>query len=155
MNPSKTLLAAAAVLIGAAATPALAGSSASSASSDSVSASIGTLSGSIKNSSESSSKTGGTAAGDYRIVDVAVLVEQPGLIRLQLQAVAGSGAEGEFTLTLPQEVFARTGLGVGGIVAAADRPYGVEFAQGQPRQPFFLVLADDWYRELQTRAVTL
>jgi hypothetical protein len=155
MTPSKTLLAAAAVLIGAAAMPALAGSSASSALSESVSVSIGSLSGSIKNSSESSNKSGGTAAGDYRIVDVAVVAEQPALVRLQLQAVAGSGAEGEFTLTLPQEVFARTGLAADGIVVAADRPYGIEFAQGQPRRPFFLVLADDWYRELQTRAVTL
>jgi len=155
MNPSKTVLAAAALLLGVAATSAQAGSSASSASSESVSVSLGSLSGSIKNSSESSSKSGGTAAGDYRIVDVAMVAEQPALVRLQLQAVAGSGAEGEFTLTLPQEVFARAGLAAGNIVAAADRPYGIEFAQGQPRQPFFLVLADDWYRELQTRAVTL
>ena len=46
-------------------------------------------------------------------------------------------------------------LAPGDIVTARQRPYGVEFASGATQQAFFLVLNDDWYRELQTNAVVL
>jgi len=41
------------------------------------------------------------------------------------------------------------------VVHARARDYGFEFAQGTPRQAFFLVLRDEWLRELQTRPVSL
>ena len=40
-------------------------------------------------------------------------------------------------------------------MTARSRPYGTEFAYGPAHQAFFLVLADDWYRELQANAVQL
>ena len=67
---------AAALLVGAGSTPALAASSTSSAASDSVGTSVGSISGSIKNSSDSSSQTT-VAEGEYRIIELATMPEQP------------------------------------------------------------------------------
>jgi len=116
---------------------------------------VGSISGSVEKSSGSSSKATDVAEGDYRVIDLAAVPERPGIVRMKLQALAGQGAEGEFFLSLPQEAVDRSGLAQGHIVTARQRPYGVEFASGQTRQAFFLVLSDDWYRELQTRAVAL
>jgi hypothetical protein len=156
MIPFKHGLASIALLLGAAALPCMAASSASSAASDSITTSVGSISGSIKKSSDSSSsKDDKVADGDYRIIDVAVVPEQPGTVRLKLQAVADQSADGEFFLYLPQGVVEQSRLAQGGIVTARTRPYGVEFAQGEERQAFFLVLTDEWYRELQTTPVVL
>ena len=74
---------------------------------------------------------------------------------MKLQALAGQGAEGEFFLYLPQEAVDLSRLAQGHIVTARQRPYGVEFANGETKQAFFLVLGDEWYRELQSHAVVL
>lgn len=133
--------------------PAVAESLASSAASTASSA-VGSLSNSLTQSSNSSSKTNNVAEGDYRIIDRATVAERPGTVRLTLQPLQG-GADAGFALWLPEPVAQQAGLVAGGTVTARQRPYGVEFAQGEPRQAFFLVLADDWYRELQTTAVAL
>jgi hypothetical protein len=154
MNTLQTKLATTSLLL-AAALPAWATSSAASSASDSITTSVGSVSGSLQTSSNGSSKTTGVAEGDYKITDVAVAEGRPGTVRVKLQALADAGADAELLLYLPQETAARAGLAPGGTVAARQRPYGVEFAQGQPRQAFFLVLKDEWYRELQTTAVVL
>ena len=145
----------AALLMWAAAMPSMAASSTASSASDSVTTSVGSISGSIQRSSDSSSKTTDVAEGDYKIIDVAAVAERPGTVRMKLQALADRGADGEFFLYLPQEVVDQAHLAQGGVVTARQRPYGLEFAHGQPQQAFFLVLSDDWYRELQTTAVVL
>ena len=148
-------LAAFTLLFCAAALPALAESSAASSASDSASTSVGSLSDSIKGSSNSSSNDK-VAQGDYRLVDVAAAPERPGFARLTLQALQpGNAAPARFELWVPQQVLESHPLTAGETIAARQRPYGLEFANGQPRQAFFLVLADDWYRELQTRPVVL
>jgi|CXWL01.1.fsa_nt_gi hypothetical protein len=144
-----------AVLYGAAAIPALAGSSTSSAASEGGSASVGSLSTSIQKSSNSSSKGTDVAAGEYKVIEIAAATDRPGTLRITLQSVADASADGELALYLPQAAADRGQLAAGQIVTASQRPYGLEFANGEPRQAFFLVLADDWYRELQTRVVTL
>ena len=136
------------------AAPAAAASSAASSASDSVATSVGSISGSIQQSSASSSKTTGVAAGDYKILETAEVAGRPGLLRLTLQPADGR-ADGGFDLLVPQPVVAQARLAVGATVSARARPYGLEFAQGEPREAFFLVLADAWYRELQTTAVVL
>ena len=133
----------------------MAASSTASAASDSLTTSVGSASGSIQKSSDSSSTDNKVADGDYKIIDVATLAERPGTLRMKLQAVADRGADGEFFLYLPQQAFEQSRLAQGGIVSARQRPYGMEFAHGQTRQAFFLVLSDDWYRELNTTAVVL
>jgi hypothetical protein len=157
MNRTKSLLSAAALIALASAGPALADSLASSASSAS-SESVGSVSTSFGKSSDSSSKTTTAAVGDYRIVALAAAPDRHGMLRVKLQAVAENNSDAEFFLYLPQAVADQTRLAEGGIVTARQRPYGTEFAygaEGNERQAFFLVLADDWYRELQTRAVQL
>lgn len=133
----------------AAAMPALAASSASSASST-ASTSIGASSDSIQNSSESSSQQNRTAQGDYRVTDVAVADGKPGMVRVSLQAAEGDES---FDLVLPQQAAQAGRVAVGEVVHAAPRPYGVEFARADNRQAFFLVLQDEWYRELATNPV--
>lgn len=135
--------------------PAMAASSAASSASDSIATSVGSISGSIQKSSTSSTNTTAAIEGDYKVVEVAPLPEQPGTMRMRLQAVADQSAEGEFFLYLPQKAFEQGQLVQGQIVTAHQRPYGVEFANTQARKAFFLALTDDWYRELQTNAVVL
>jgi hypothetical protein len=91
--------------------------------------------------------------GDYRVIQVALA--EPGTQDVTLQAVAGSGAQGEFTLRVPDRAAQEGGLVVGRVVSARERPYGWEFARADTRTPFFLLLEDEWYRELKTVAVTL
>ena len=158
MTPAKTLLAAAVSIALSCAVPAMGASSASSASSEGSSASLGSVSTSFGTSSESSSKTVTGANGEYRIIDLAAAPERQGTVRLKLQAVAEAGTDDEFFLYLPQVVAAQAHLAQGDVVTARPRPYGTEFAagaRGAAKQAFFLVLADDWYRELQAKAVQL
>lgn len=149
LNP----LLAALALCGLAATlPAWAASSASSASSDGSSASVGSLSTSVEKSSNSSSKGDKVADGDYKVIQVADATA-PGKLRLTLRATNDSGEE--FNLVLPQEAAAQGKLAVGVVVTAKAHQYGLQFAAADTREPFFLVLRDDWYRELATKPVTL
>lgn len=146
-------LAASMALLGAAASlPAQAASSASSASLDGSSASVGSVSDSFQGSSNSSSKKDGkVAAGDYRIVEIADVAARPGMARLHLQAA--TDADDGFYLYVPRSTVAAGALADGHTVTARPRPYGVEFAHAGTA--FFLMLQDDWYRELQTRPVVL
>jgi hypothetical protein len=129
-------------------------SSASSAGS----ASLGSLSDSVQGSSKSSSGETKVAEGDYRVTEIAELAERPGLLQLKLQAADVDGEAGELWLTLPQKALAQRPLQVGDTVHAHKRPYGFEFARadgGKGRAPFFLVLADDWKRQLDPQPVKL
>ena len=153
-----------ALLIGCA-LPAGAGSSAASSASDSIAASVGSISGSLVQSSNSSSRDKQVADGDYRIIEVASEDGRPGLVRLTLAAAvlappAVSGGEGAnagdlFSLFLPEQLLATTPLAEGATISARQRPYGLEFAAGQPRRAFFLALHDEWYRELQSTPLAL
>lgn len=133
--------------------PAVAESSASSAAST-ASTSVASLSTSITQSSASSSRNNRVADGDYRVIETAELAGRPGTVTLTLQPVAGAADEG-FDLHVPAPLAAQEHLVAGATVHARHRPYGIEFARGEPRRAFFLVLADAWYRELQTTPVGL
>ena len=130
-------------------------SSASSASSAG-SASLGSSSNSISDSSRASSPDRQTADGDYRVIDVAESEATPGMLQLRLQATQGDAHA--FTLKLPREALGDKAISVGDRVHARNRPYGLEFARAgaaQKREAFFLVLNDDWHKELDPRAVAL
>jgi hypothetical protein len=159
-------------------TPCLAESFASSASSAG-SASLGSLSDSVEGSSKSSSGETKVADGDYRVIEIAELADSadpatakpsdasdagagltrsvghPTLLQLKLQATAQAGEQGALWLTLPRQALAQHRLVAGDIVSARQRPYGVEFSRADSREAFFLVLAGDWQRELDPRAVSL
>jgi hypothetical protein len=157
MKHLETRLVAMALLCGSVGAPALAESlAASSASSASAgtSASSGSVSDSFKGSSGSSQGTGATA-GDYRVIDVAAVAERPGMARITLQALAADAQGRSLTLDLPQLALERGGVGLGQVVAVQPRPYGLEFARSDTRQAFFLVLDDDWHRDLGAHAVAL
>lgn len=136
--------------------PCLAESFASSASSAG-SASSGSASDSLNTSSKSSTGTK-TADGDYRVIEVAELADRPGMLQLRLQGTAAGGQVREFTLRLPRQALEPRGISAGDIVNVRNRDYGLEFARDdghEGREPFFLVLSDDWHRELEPRPVTL
>lgn len=127
----------------------LVASSASLTSSASITAS--SASDSIKASSNSS-KQGNTArAGDYRIEQV-TRDEASGRVRLALQPVGDASREG-FVLALPERAFELQALARGDALAVRERPYGLEIARGDTKQAFFLVLDDQWHRELDARPV--
>ena len=156
MKRFTTPLACLTVALGAAALPAMAASSAASSASEGASASVGSVSTSFETSSDSSSKKDKTAAGDYKVIEVAEVAERPGTLRMKLQPVAqADGADDSFFLYVPAQTLAQNQVAAGQIVAARQRPYGVEFAKGDTGRAFFLVLHDAWHRELQSTAVVL
>lgn len=145
-----------ALALGLLATPALADSTSSASSASSTS--IGSSSASIEKSSDSSSTKGKVAQGPYTVVEMAALAQQPDMLRLRLQPVAqepGTGTANTIVLLLPRQAAERGQLAVGQVVAAEHRPYGVAFATittaGNAATPFFLVLDDAWFGELQSR----
>ena len=96
------------------------------------------------------------AEGEYRIIEVAEVAGQPGTQRLTLHAVKPAGTpDDEFYLYLPQQVVDQGRLATGGTVLAKHKPYGLEFAHAKTLKGFFMALKDEWYRELQTRPVSL
>ena len=132
--------------------PAGAGSLAASSAAGGSSASMGSSASS--DSSEASSDSSGkrtAAAGPYRITDVAVLVDRPGELRLQLQALDDSAAVPALALVLPADLVARRGLAAGQVVTATPQPYGTAFTQGAAAEAFHLVLDNSWQRELDAR----
>jgi len=154
----KKCLATFTLLFSAIATPALAASSAASSASDGLSTSVGSSSGSIQKSSDSSSKANELVEGDYKIIDIAALPERPGSVRIKLKPLADpivDRADRAFFLTLPQQAFDQGNLGQGRIVTVRKRPYGADFANAGTHRVFFLVLDDDWYKELSANAVVL
>ncbi len=121
-------------------------SSASSASS----ASVGSVSDSLGGSSNSSSGANKTAAGPYKIIDIAQTPNHMERTRLTLQ---GDEPQKRIVLDLPKTTFDQQALGKGDVVYAENRPYGLEFARNDNRKAFYLVLADDWHGELNPRPV--
>ena len=140
-----------------AATPSLAeslatsASSAGSSASSAGSASLRGSSDSLQGSSDSSRDDPQVAEGDYRVAAIEVAAGKPGMLRLTLEPL-GAEAAG-FRLDLPGRALGERALAPGDIVSARHRPYGLEFARGDTREAFFLVLADDWQRDLQTHVL--
>jgi hypothetical protein len=155
MPCTSTLVVSISLFAAACATPVLAASSTASMASESVGTSVGSASTSVQGSSNSSARTAGVAQGDYRLIELAAVTAQPGMVRLQLQALAEPGAAGRLTLHLPQQAVDAGRLAQGELVSARHRAYGIEFARADTRQAFFLVLDDDWYHELQARPLVL
>lgn len=155
MTPNRSYHFAALALLGlASALPCGAESLASSASSAG-SASLGSLS----TSSNSSSPKTQVAEGDYRIVEVAALAERPGALRLHMQAAAGASPGPAFFVELAQPTTAQQRLAVGEVLRVQHRPYGLAFlrqgATAGAHEALILVLAADWQREFEPRAVEL
>ncbi len=153
MNPFNSRGIVLAAVFGAWSLPLLASSTASTTSVDGLSASVGSVSGSIDKSSNSMVKT--VTAGDYKVVEVAKAAGRPGLLRMTLQPVADNSADSTVWLYVPAPTLTRHPLHAGQVITARARPYGTEFAYADTGKAFFLVLADNWYRELQTNLVTL
>jgi hypothetical protein len=146
MTRTPTLLAALAIVAAGTAQAESFASSAVSAGSQS----IGSLSTSIRGSSDSSSPDEKTAEGDYRIIEVATLAERPGMLRLRLQALDQAAG---FLLDLPQATFDQQRLAVGDVLGVRHREYGLAVERAATREAFFLVLADTWMGELESRKV--
>lgn len=150
--PNHRLPVAATLMLAALAMPALAGSLGASSAAGGSSASMGSSASS--DSSEASSNSSSrrtTAAGPYRITEVAALADRPGEVRLQLQAVADGADVPVLALVLPAALVARHRLAVGGLVTATPQPYGTAFADGGAT--FHLLVDAGWQRELDARPV--
>jgi len=150
----KTFALALALAAAASTLPAHADSFASSASSAG-SASSGSISDSIGGSSNSSSGDNRRAeTGPYRVIDVAQAPAKAGITRITLRAVAGDAAT-QFWVDVPDRALADRRVAKDEVVQVNARVYGYEFAYGDTKQPFFLALEDDWYRDLASRKVTI
>jgi hypothetical protein len=120
---------------------------------------VGSVSTSLQGSSNSSSGGKTVAEGNYEVTNVAAAQGKPGMLNLRLKAAAattdgaGNNDDGAFTLVLPQAALGERGIATGETVQVRHRPYGYEFARASNREPFFLVLADAWMRELDARPI--
>jgi hypothetical protein len=123
-------------------------SSASSAGS----ASSGSVSASLRGSSNSSTGGDQTSAVDYRVIDVAEAPDRIGIARVTLQA---DDPQQQVVLDLPRAIAQQQRLGRGDRVHARRHVYGFEFARGDTREAFYLVLADDWFDDLAARPLSL
>lgn len=150
IRPTLSVLA---LLCATVATPVLAASSAASSASESSTAISGSVSDSIHGSSNSSSGAKKIAAGEYRVQNIAA-ADRPGMVTVHLQG-EGELAQQSFDLVLPAQAAAAGQLVEGGVVAARERDYGWEFASATTQEAFFLVVADEVYRDLQTRIVQI
>ena len=130
-----------------------AASSTSSLASEGSSASVGSLSTSVQKSSQSSTGGDKVADGDYRVMDIATAAQDAGRVRVTLQAI--NGVDGGFQLILHPDAVQQGRLAVGTVITARQQAYGLQFTAGTPREPFFLALRDEWFQDLQTRAVQL
>lgn len=138
-----------------------AASSTASSASDSASTSVGSASTSLQKSSNSSSKATGVAAGRYRVTDLADAGDRPDHWRVTLRGLPAADpgqtdtAGEELVLLLPRLAAERGQLALGADVVARTRPYGLEFSRADNGEAFFLVLHDEWRRELPSRPVIL
>lgn len=128
-----------------------ASSTASSASVEGSSASVGSVSGSIQASSDSSSRTV-VAAGTWRVIEIAAAPGPDERLRVTLRALEGGQ---EFALRLPPATAQQARLAVGDLVQVRERSYGWQFARADAPQPFFLVVGDAVFRDLQSHPVAL
>ncbi|MFZ4757629.1 MAG: hypothetical protein ACOYLX_05590 [Burkholderiaceae bacterium] len=146
------LLLSAAASVASAESIAASASSAGSSASSAGSASLRGSSDAISGSSESSKTKQAVIDGEYRVAGVDATPGKAGTRRLTLVPVeAAPGATG-FRLDVPEQALGARP--VGDRIRAQNRPYGVEFARVDVREPFFLVLDDASHRDLQTRVVT-
>ncbi len=127
-----------------------AGVSASSAGSTSVKGSSDAISG----SSDSSTGADDVAAGDYRLAAIESVADQAEWVNLKLEPLAGAQQAVDFKLKLPAATANREQLNAGDVIRVAHRPYGLEFTNDKTNAPFYLVLAEDWQRDMQSRVVT-
>ena len=147
----------AAAILGAFAGSALAGAIATSSAAGGSSASLAASSASesAEGSSASSKRAVAALEGPYRVVELTPVPERPGTVRMTLRPLAAGAAPGDVSLHVPRQALERGGLGEGTTVTANRRPYGVELAHADTRKAFFLVLDDDWKRELRSNPVAL
>jgi hypothetical protein len=156
MSSLKKSLATLALLACAAPLSCLAESSVTSVVSDSFSRSSGSISDSITGSSKSSSPDNKQVKGDYKVIDMAEVTARPGMVQLRLQKVAATaGADDDVFLLLPRAAADQGHVAKDAVVTALQRPYGIEFASGQPHAAFFLALADDYMRDMKMAPVAL
>ena len=150
----RLLLTSLVVFLGATGWSAHASSTAASSASDAASSTASSASDSLGKSSTSSSPGNDVADGDYRVIDLADMVDRPGMVRLTLQGETAAGKP-EFELYLPKATLQQAQLATGQQIRTRQRPYGIEFARADAQAPFFLALRDEWYRELASHPVTL
>ena len=115
--------------------------------------SIGGLSNSITASSNGSSTAVGLAQGDYTLVEVVAVTDQPDMVRMALQAVDRDKAENDVYVLLPTKTYLDAGLQAGQVISAKQRPYGIELAKATDAKPFFLLVQDSLLEELKSKPV--
>ncbi len=141
--------------------PALADSTSSASSASSTS--VGSSSASLGKSSDSSSAKDKVAQGQYTVVEITEVADRQDMLRVRLLAAADqrqtiNPAAAEFELVLSRQASELGQLRKGQTITVLHRPYGLALAASTgagDTKPFFLVLEDNWYRELESRPVAI
>lgn len=119
------------------------------------------VSGTVTSISDSISKAASTVMtlvqethGPYEVTDITVAENRDDQMRLTLKA-QGDDARPDLYLYVSGRDYANVNLGVGQIVDAAQKPYGLAFYQHYDKHPFVVVLNDEWMSDLPARQVAL
>lgn len=135
--------------------PTQAASSAASSALEGLSTSVGVFSNAVSGlSSSASSGRNKVAQGEYRIEQTRTAAGAPALTEIDLQPTDPTvTAAAPWTLRLPAEVVAAQGLEPGQRIAVRERAYGFALWRAQGREPFYLVVHDEWAQALESRAL--
>lgn len=120
--------------------------------SDSISTSITTISNSISNSTKAAVNAV-KLEGGYKITDVAADDISADRMRIALRA-DGDDRSRDIYLHMPVQDYRHSTIGVGQIVQAVPKSYGVAFFQEYAQQPFAVALADNLKNDLKPKAVS-
>jgi len=123
-------------------------------SSNAISRSLATLSNSSATSSTNTANDLGQIDGDFQITKIAVADGSNDRMQIALQA-AGDDRNKDINLYISAADYDHINLGVGQTVTARQQVYGVAFVRDGDKEPFTIVLADAWLKDLVTHEVAL
>ena len=120
--------------------------------SDSISSSITSISNSISNSSKAVVNAA-KLEGGYKITDVAADETRSDRMKIALRA-DGDDRSRDIYLHMPVADYQHSTIGVGQIVQAVPKPYGVAFFQEYAQQPFAVAVANNLINDIKPKAVS-
>ncbi|MFJ3054395.1 hypothetical protein [Herbaspirillum sp. NPDC087042] len=92
--------------------------------------------------------------GTYKVSNIEVADGRTDQMRLRLQA-DGQDRDHDIYLYLPANDYARVEIGVGQTVRATRQDYGLAFYQAFEKEPFVVVLNEQWRDDLNARQVVI
>lgn len=119
-----------------------------------ISRSLATSSNSSATSSTNTANDIGQIDGDFKITKIAAAEGTHDRMQIALEA-AGNDRTKDIYLNISAQDYENVNLGVGQTVSAVQHAYGVAFVREGEKEPFAIVVADAWIKDLGVTRVAL